>query len=216
MESFYDLISGDYEDIIRRTAKDFPNALEEIESVLEDIRKYINEMDKRVFSRKENLLIAIRLTEAFRIYNWIKVCLACGSYQSAFRELRFMLDGVAQACYIDINHMDASLESKLEVYKALCDMGGFIGGNLFERIKGLKEKQQLKDIYGELSRYVHPSIEESRKRIESPPPEGVVQSLMMNNFDRDLLTFTIDKCRQVGKLLVSINAHFEKECLGRI
>ncbi len=75
-----------------------------------------------------------------------------------------MLDGVAQACYIGLNHSGASLVSKLEVYKALGDIGGFIGSTLFDRIRGFEKRQM--DPYSELSRFVHPSIEESRRWIE--------------------------------------------------
>jgi hypothetical protein len=135
-----DDILSSYGHIIQKTKKDAPKTLEEIENILVDIRAHIRGIHKRVYSKRNELLIAIRLVEAFRIFNWIKICLTCGSYQSVFRELRFMLDGIAQACYIDLNHFEASLESKLEVYKALGDIGGFIGSSLFDRIKGFEKK----------------------------------------------------------------------------
>lgn len=213
MGNFNELISAFYEEIIEKTEADANHAFKGIDSVLDLIRDHIRGIDQRVFCRRNDLLIAIRMVEAFRIFNWIKVCLTCGSYQSIFRELRFMLDGVAQACYIDLNHMEASLECKLEVYKALGEIGGFIGSSLFDRIKGFQEKQEIKELYRELSRFVHPSIEESRRRIESPPPGGVVDSLKFNMYDHELLDLAVKKCKQVGSLLVSIDKHFVEECL---
>ncbi len=210
-----DMLSN-YSHIVEQTKRDVSNALSEIEKILDDIRSHIRGIDKEVFSRRNELLIAIRLVEAFRIFNWIKVCLACGSYQSVFRELRFMLDGVAQACYIDLNHFDASLVSKLEVYKALGDMGGFIGSSLFDRIKGFKKKQILKDLYTELSCFVHPSIEESRRWIEYKPPKELVDSLKFNKFDRELLDQAIKKCKEVGRLLILMDDHFVKELLSKL
>ncbi len=127
-----------------------------------------------------------------------------------------MLDGVAQAYYIDLNHFDASLSSKLEVYKALGDIGGFIGSTLFDRLRGFEKKQVLKELYGELSRFVHPSIEESGRWIECAPPEEVVDSLKFNRFDRKLLDQAIEKCKQVGRMLVSIDDYFVKNFLSRI
>ena len=127
-----------------------------------------------------------------------------------------MLDGVAQACYIDLNHFDASLVSKLEVYKALGEVGGFIGSSLFDRIKGFKKKQILKDLYAELSRFVHPSIEESRRWIESAPAKELVDSLKFNRFDRELLDQAIKKCKEVAHLLITIDDHFIKEFLSKL
>ncbi|NQT55896.1 MAG: hypothetical protein HQ551_06675 [Desulfobacteraceae bacterium] len=216
MSHFDEIISPYYYDIIQETEKHATNVSGEVDMILDDIRKNIRSIDPKVFSKRNELLFAIRLVEAFRIFNWIKVCLTCGSYQSVFRELRFMLDGVAQACYIDLNHSDTSLTSKLEVYKALGDIGGFIGSSLFDRIKGFQEKQKLKDLYRDLSRFVHPSIEESRKWIESPPPEGVVDSLKFNRYDRELFDEALEKSKQVGKLLVSLNNHFVEQFLKHI
>ena len=209
-------ILSHYSHILKQTKDDVPGALSEIEKILDDIRTHIKGIDRRIYSRRNELLIAIRLVEAFRIFNWIKICLACGSYQSVFRELRFMLDGVAQACYIDLNHFGASLVSKLEVYKALGEVGGFIGSSLFDRIKGFKKKQILKDLYAGLSRFVHPSIEESRRWIESAPPKELVDSLKFNRFDRELLDQAIKKCKEVAHLLISIDDHFIKEFLSKL
>jgi hypothetical protein len=216
MVNFNELITSFYQEIIEKTEDDASFVFKDIDNILDQIRDHVRGIDQRIFCRRNELLIAIRLVEAFRIFNWIKVCLTCGSYQSVFRELRFMLDGIAQACYIDLNHIEASLESKLEVYKALGEIGGFIGSSLFDRIKGFKEKQEIKELYSELSKFVHPSIEESRRRIESPPPGGVVDSLKFNKYDRELLGLAVEKCKQVGSLLVSIDNHFVEECLSRI
>lgn len=209
-------ILSHYSNILKQTKDNVPGALNEIEKILDDIRTHIKGIDRGIYSRRNELLIAIRLVEAFRIFNWIKICLACGSYQSVFRELRFMLDGVAQACYIDLNHFDASLVSKLEVYKALGKVGGFIGTSLFDRIRGFKKKQILKDLYAELSRFVHPSIEESRRWIESAPAKELVDSLKFNRFDRELLDQAIKKCKEVAHLLILIDDHFIKEFLSKL
>ncbi|MGA3084813.1 MAG: hypothetical protein ABSE95_08450 [Thermodesulfobacteriota bacterium] len=98
MEPFNELISDHYKEILQETENDLPSIFCTIDEVLDKIRVHIRGIDQRVFCQRNDLLIAIRLVEAFRIFNWIKVCLSCGAYQSVFRELRFMIDGVAQAC----------------------------------------------------------------------------------------------------------------------
>jgi hypothetical protein len=71
-------------------------------------------------------------------------------------------------------------------------------------------------IYSELSRFVHPSIEESRRWIEYTPPKELVDSMKFNRFDGDLLTQTIGKCKEVGRLLISIDEYFVREYLSKI
>jgi hypothetical protein len=203
----------DYNHIIEETCRRCPRVFDQIDDILSDLRSYIRTLDARIYAKRNELLIAIRFVEAFRIFNWIKVCLACGSYHSVFRELRFMLDGIAQACYIDLNHVDASLACKLEVYKALGDFGGFIGSGLFEKIKYLQERSQLIDLYKELSKYVHPSVEESRGWIESSASEEIVDSLKHNRYDGEMLEKTLETCAQVGNMLKSVNSHFVKHFL---
>jgi hypothetical protein len=215
MEKVNDILA-DYRGIAEQTHKNAPKALNEIDRILDDIRSHIRGIDKEVFSRRNELLIAIRLVEAFRIFNWIKVCLACGSYQSVLRELRFMLDGVAQACYIDLNHCGASLVCKLEVYKALGDVGGFIESTLFDRHRGFEKRQDLKELYSELSRFVHPSIEESRRWIERARPDESIDSLKFNRFDKEILDWATGKCKEVGRMLVSVDDYFIKQYLSKI
>ena len=38
----------------------------------------------------------------------------------------------------------------------------------------------------------------------------------MDLYDRELLDLTVEKCKQVGSLLVSIDNHFVEECLIRL
>jgi hypothetical protein len=214
VEKSNDILSN-YRDIVEQTQKDAPRDLNKIDGIIDEIRSHIRGIDREIYSRRNELLIAIRLVETFRIFNWIKVCLACGSYQSVFRELRFMLDGVAQACYIDLNHFEASLACKLEVYRALGDIGGFIGSALFDRIKGFKKRQTLQKLYNDLSRFVHPSIEESQRRIEARQGESV-NSLKFSRFDKDILDSAIEKCKEVGHMLVAIDDYFVRESLSKI
>lgn len=212
----YDDIFSNYSHIIEQTDKDAQIALQEIDNVLDDITSHISNIDMDVLSRKNELLIAIRLTEAIRMFSWIKICLYCGSYQSVFRELRFMLDSVAQGCYIDLNHFDASLLSKLEVYKALGEIGSFIGSNIFEKLKGFPKKQDLKDLYGKLSLFVHPSIQEANKWFQNRQPNEMVYSMISNKYNRELLDHTIEKCKEVGVMLISIDNYFIDRFLNKI
>ena len=156
MTSKLGISAADYNHIIEETCICCPEVFDQIDDILSDLRSHIKNIDTRVYAKRNELLIAIRFVEAFRIFNWIKVCLACGSYHAVFRELRFMLDGIGQAFYIDLNHINVPLACKLEVYKALGDIGGFIGSGLFDKIKDLPEKTQLKSLYKELSRYCPP------------------------------------------------------------
>lgn len=206
-------ILEDYNTIYQKTINLNSEDLNQIDIIIDKLRTHIKLLNKRLYNKRESLLIAIRFVECFKIFKWIKVCLAYGSYNSVFRELRFLIDSITQAYYIDINHFNASLESKLEVLKGLSEYASFYGSGLIKKIRGLPNKQKLRDIFGELSNYVHASYEESKPFIEPTFKKDVIDSLKYNRYNETLLKRCIDKCIEVSNNIIEINEDFEKKYL---
>ena len=202
-----------FTDVIKTTMAQQPNFYLDMDNIVDDIRDHIKALGPEIFKKRNELLIAIRLVEAFRIFDWIKICLVCGSYQSVFRELRFILEAVALACYIDLNHRSASLESKIEVFKALSNVKGFYGLELFAKLKGLSKKDDIKKLYKDLSGFVHPSTSEDRPFINPAISDDVVDSLKWNIFDASLLDISIKECKNVANTIIGINEYFVKAFL---
>jgi hypothetical protein len=86
-----------------------------------------------------------------------------GNYHQSIRELRYILESALQAYYIDREHPEATMGCKLEIIK---EIDKLIGARLIDRTD-LEHKKELKELYSDLSKYVHSSYEELRQAIEN-------------------------------------------------
>lgn len=200
-----------YSGIVRETVTKDQNLLDRLEAIPKKILDHIGQLEDSLYQRTPNLLLAIRLTESIRIFDWIKVCLLCGTYQSIYRELRFMLESMIQAFHIDMNHFDVPLKSKLEVYKALSRKRDFQGGRLISDTEHLPKKVELRKLFGVLSRYVPPSYKAYEPYLDLEPSE-----LLENIHNEELAQDCVKKCQQVCELIITINNQFQIELLKRL
>jgi hypothetical protein len=92
-----------------------------------------------------------------------EVCGLSGSYHSAIRELRYALDSISQAYYLDFEHPYADIACKLEIIKKI-DKELF-GSRFIDRLE-LQGKREMKQLYSELSKYMHSTYKEPRPTIE--------------------------------------------------
>jgi hypothetical protein len=108
--------------------------------------------------------------------------------------MRFVLDSIVQAYYIDKEHLGTKRSCKLEIVKELDRLrqGQFIGHTDLKKEDG----SVLKGLYGELCQYVHPSYKEitalqarSEKELKSLKFEPDPQ---MKEICSDLLNRTMD------------------------
>ena len=200
----------DYEGIIKETRKYHPEVINKIDNLTTKIFKHINSLDEEIYNRRENLLIALRLTDGINILNLIKICLLCGSYYTVLRELRFLLESVCQAYLIDFNHPNATFEAKFEVLKAVSNVRVSQGTRLINNIKDLKIKTKVKKLYGELSGYVHPSYKERKLAINN------VKDALNLKYNEDLLNKCIVKCEETVNYIIQINSHFQTKFLENL
>ena len=109
---------------------------------------------------------------------WILVCILFGRYHPAMRELRYVLESIAQAYYLDSEHPLADMNCKLEITKEI-DRKRFT--RLLDRLD-VVEKQKIKLLYSDLSKYVHSTYEELRPAIE----EGKIWERMAFGFELEM------------------------------
>jgi hypothetical protein len=122
-----------------------------------------------LYTRKRkvrNSLTFFRVVSFYREFHWIQNCLSSSAYHQCIRELRFVLDSIVQAYYIDERHHDSDMPCKLEIVKEI-DRWGY-GGKLIEQTN-LRHKQDLKDLYRELSTYVHGTHRELTSSVPKKP-----------------------------------------------
>lgn len=108
--------------------------------------------------RKEvkNSLTFYRLISFYREFKWLRKCIAENAYHLAIRELRFILDSMVQAYYVDKRHQAADITCKLEIIK---EVEGLYGTKMIDETD-LTHKTQLEKLYRGLCSYVHSSYEE--------------------------------------------------------
>ncbi len=104
-----------------------------------------------------NSLVIIRFIEFNKILFWIQNCVYCGQYYSTLRELRFLLEFMIKAYYLDNLYPDKTIEFKIDKDKRKRLIGRKLIGKL-DFSQNIKNK--LNDLYDQLSAYTHPSKDE--------------------------------------------------------
>jgi len=139
---------------------------------------------------KFNSLVIFRLMELQKQLLWILISVLYGEYHQAIRELRYVLDSMFQAFYLDKEHPDADIYCKLEIIKEI-EREAY-GGRLIDKLD-LKYKAKLKELYSTLSKYVHSSYEELEPTIKG----GKVSYRVTFTFDKDLFNKCADFTNKV-------------------
>jgi len=139
---------------------------------------------------KYNSMTFFRFVELQNQIVWILISVLYGAYHHAIRELRYVLDSMLQAYYLDKEHPEADMYCKLEILKEI--EKEMHGGRLINRLD-IEYKDNLKGLYSVLSKYVHSSYEELKPVIE----EGKVATRITPTFDEDLFNKCVDFTNQV-------------------
>jgi len=138
---------------------------------------------------KINSLVIFRLIELQKQLLWIRTSVLYGQYHHAIRELRYVLDSMFQAFYLDKEYPDDDIYYKLEIIKK---KDRLYGGKLIRKLD-LNNKGKLKELYSTLSKYVHSSYEELEPTIKG----GKVAFRVTFAFDEDLFNKCADFTNKV-------------------
>lgn len=131
---------------------------------------------------RNNSLVFLRFLELQKQIKWFSACVFCGAYHSAIRELRYTLESMLQAYYLDTEHPLAERFCKLEILKEI--EKELYGTKLIFKLD-LPEKQELKEVYHILCKYVHSSFEEMKPLITQ-------DKAILFKFDEDLFKKCLD------------------------
>ena len=214
IHSFFDR----YKKLIEETQLKNKDLIEEIDILIKEIRDHINGLDKRLHDNKKDFMLAIRLVECFRILEWIKVCFYCGSYHTVYRELRYIIDAMTQAFYIDTKLPSAKLKTKFEAFKMFDEDSkfDFIGTNLINKLDGIPNQDKLRNLYKELSDFIHPSYKQSLHFMDKASGRDPWDRMKENIYDEIILKDCIFKCKEVIHCFLEINKRFERFYLSRV
>ena len=158
-----------FENSIKKSQDECSNKLEELRDLSWNINHCFglymtNNSKTKKFS---NSLFYWCYIESTEISGYTLYLTYCGLYRNAFDNIRHVLEMAVQALYIDIEHVDSDLKTKLEILKEIEDKREYhVSRLLQEKLNfknlpcgGLDCKGILNTTYRELSQLVHPSHE---------------------------------------------------------
>lgn len=144
---------------------------EKCEGVLEEIRHLIlNVMtpftkvyvkcctsdERQQLPQYLNSLAEKRFLELVRVSGQILFLSCNGLYRSAFDNIRYVLESIVQALYIDHRHPGISIATKLDILKEVEDKREYHALHLIGDLE-IDHKDWLRSEYKKLSQIIHPS-----------------------------------------------------------
>ena len=142
-------------------------------------------------SDRINSMTVFRLSEFWRLLLWIWMNTVWGQYHTTLREMRYVLESLIQAYYLDMEHPEATIECRLEILK---EMGKWATGSRIIERSRLDNGRRVKQPYLELCKYAHGSYEELEPAITG----GDIGWRIRLAFNQELF----DKCEDFTKRLM--------------
>jgi hypothetical protein len=170
------------------------------------------EIPEELIEQRTNLLIAVSYTETFQSLLWIEHLVNRGGYKQAIRDLRTALESVIQAYYIDKHYRNLEFQGKLAVLNEMALHHTNHGRKLIKKANPPKQKQ-LKDLYGELSGFIHTSVEYFHKILSSHDSERSISELLHPKYDAESFNQCCILSKKVIQHIININKQLVKELL---
>jgi|SRR6185312_3989466 len=127
----------------------------------------------------ENSMVILRFIQLNRKIPWLLKNTIEGDYHQVIRELRFILESMIQAYYLDMEYQESDIERKLEIVKK--SEKDSYGSRLINKLS-INHKEEIKELYSTLSKYTHSSY----KELESILRGGKVGLSVASYFDEEL------------------------------
>jgi hypothetical protein len=157
-----DALDEGFRGIVKKSKEECDDELEEIRQLIfiigifyKSLRESVS-LSKGYGARITSSLALMCFTELFRISAHILFLSCNGLYRNAFDNVRYALESIVQALYIDHRHPETPLETKIEILKEVEDKREYHVVRLIDELK-IDHKDMLKRQYKELSQVIHPS-----------------------------------------------------------
>lgn len=151
-----------FQDIAKKSKEECGDELEKIRRVTFIIGNFWGSFKETSSRSKEyrvrvgSSLALMCFTELFRISGHILFLSYNGLYRNAFDNIRYALESIVQAVYIDSRHPKTPLQTKIEILKEIEDKREYHAVRLIDELE-IDHKDMLKKQYKELSQIIHPS-----------------------------------------------------------
>jgi hypothetical protein len=157
-----DALDEGFRGIVKKSKEECGDELEEIRQLVFIIGIFYMSLVKSLSLSKEyrvrieSSLALMCFTELSRISGHILFLSCNGLYRNAFDNVRYALESIVQALYIDHRHPETPLKTKIEILKEVEDKREYHVVRLIDELK-IDHKDMLKRQYKELSQVIHPS-----------------------------------------------------------
>jgi hypothetical protein len=158
------VLEEEYRNAAKKSKKECSNELEEIRqlslNVMQHVfiayRKCCSPNGKNRMPKYFNSLVDSCFLELPRISGHILFLVCNGLYRSAFDDIRYILESIVQALYIDLRHPKIDLATKIEILKEVEDKREYHAIRLIDELE-IDHKDKLRKGYKNLSKIIHPS-----------------------------------------------------------
>lgn len=159
-----DSLEKGFRGIVKKSKKECHDELEAIHELVWDFNSHFFEAyyecvstnGKHRLPKYYNSLVDTCFLELWRISGHILFLSFNGLYRSAFDNIRYILELIIQALYIDLRHPKINLRIKIEILKEVEDKREYHAVRLIDELK-IDHKSKLREEYKKLSRIIHPS-----------------------------------------------------------
>jgi hypothetical protein len=151
-----------FERIFKQTKRECSKNRKDILQLIFIIFEFEKSMTKYVGKGKNanlnclNSLAYSCYLELVRISTHILFLSDFGLYRNAFDNIRYVLESIVQALYIDLRHPQIDIKTKIEILKEVEDKTDYHAIRLIDELK-IENKDRLKKEYKALSQAIHPS-----------------------------------------------------------
>lgn len=166
MSENFDNLEKRFQRIAKETKEKCGDKLEKIHHLIVNtmtpfIKVIMEHSYEMVLSHHEYHLVSslanARLSELGIVSDHILFLSYNGLYRSAFDSIRYVLESIVYAIYIDYRHPKTDVKTKIEIMREVEDKREYHAVSLIEKLEIPHEKDYLKKEYKKLSRMIHPS-----------------------------------------------------------
>ena len=151
-----------FQDIVKKSKEECGDKLEKIRQltfVMHDFNRSLTKCCKpsgKVILTYVHSLVHTCYLELMRISAHIYFLSCNGLYRNAFDDIRYVLESIVQALYIDLRHPKIDINTKIVILKEVEDKREYHAVRLIDELE-IDHKDKLKREYKNLSRIIHPS-----------------------------------------------------------
>jgi len=152
-----------FQEIVEKSKEECGDRLEKIRQltfIIPDFNKSLTKCckpnGKVILPQYVHSLVHTCYLELFRVSAHIFFLSCNGLYRNAFDDIRYVLESIVQALYIDLRHPKTDINTKIEILKEVEDKREYHAVRLIDELE-INHKDKLKREYKKLSLIIHPS-----------------------------------------------------------